>query len=168
MFPFILAITCMLLVQFYSISFARKWRQEGTSYRSELFKHLLSHYDLIHRTTNTQSNYHEGNSFFGPLSKALEKNTRRGEEASFPLLPRARASSQKKTLAPALLFQKLWVIHVSQNRCQKAYLLRLQSSTANSPFSNSKLPLNTNINDTFKIKYSQILASKCLKFKNTQ
>ena len=96
MFPFILAITCMLLVQFYSIIFARKWRQECTSYRSELFKHLLSHYDLIHRTTNTQSNYHEGNSFFGPLSKALEKNTRRGEEASFPFLPRARASSLKK------------------------------------------------------------------------
>ena len=96
MFPFILAITCMLLVQFYSIIFARKWRQECTSYRSELFKHLLSHYDLIHRTTNTQSNYHEGNSCFGPLSKALEKNTRRGEEASFPFLPRARASSLKK------------------------------------------------------------------------
>ena len=96
MFPFILAITCMLLVQFYSIIFARKWCQECTSYRSELFKHLLSHYDLIHRTPNTQSNYHEGNSFFGPLSKALEKNTRRGEEASLPFLRgRARPPGKK-------------------------------------------------------------------------
>ena len=78
--------------------------------------------------------------------------TREGEGRP-PLLfspPRARVlPSFLKTLAPVLLFQKLWLIHVSQNRCQKAYLLRLQSSTANSPFSNSKLPLNTNINDTF-------------------
>ena len=94
---------------------------------------------------------HEGKSFFGPLFKAFEENTRRVEEASFPFLPRARASSlrSKKTLAPALLFQKLCVIHVSQNRCQKAYLLRLQSSKANSPFSDSKLQLNTNTIDTF-------------------
>ena len=96
MFPFILAITCMLLVQFYSIIFARKWRQQCTSYRSELFKHVLSHYDLIHRTTNTQSNYHEGNSFFGPLFKALEKNKRRAEEASFSFLPRASSLRSKK------------------------------------------------------------------------
>ena len=97
MFPFILAITCMLLVQFYSIIFARKWRQECTSYRSELFKHLLSHYDLIHRTTNTQSNYHEGNSFFGPLSKAFERNTRRGEEACSFSPAGARVLPEKNT-----------------------------------------------------------------------
>ena len=93
MFPFISAITCMLLVQFYSIIVARKWRQEYITYCTELFKHLFSHYDPIHRITNTQSNYHEGNSsFFGPLFKALEQNTRRGGRPPL-LFSRARASS---------------------------------------------------------------------------
>ena len=107
MSPFILAIRCMLFVQFYSIIVARKWRQEYISYCTELFKHLFSHYDPIHRITDTQSNYHEGNSFFGPLFKALEQNTRRGEDNSSPFLPCARASSLRsnKTLAPAVLFQ---------------------------------------------------------------
>ena len=95
MFPFILAITCMLLVQFYSIIFARKWRQECTSYRSELFKHLLSHYDLIHRTTNTQSNYHEGNSFLVRFLKRSRK-TREGERRPPFLFSRGCARSPLK------------------------------------------------------------------------
>ena len=47
--------------------------------------------------------------------------------------------------------------------------------TDNNPVSNYKLPLNTNINNTFiqglprrKVKYSEILASKCFKFEYTQ
>ena len=47
--------------------------------------------------------------------------------------------------------------------------------TLNSPFSNYKLLLNTNINDALiqghprhKVKYSQIPASECFKFENTR
>ena len=45
---------------------------------------------------------------------------------------------------------------------------------ANSPVSNQKLPLNTNIDATFiqgysrrQVKYSEIQANKCLKFEYT-
>ena len=47
MFPFILAITCMLLVQFYSIIVARKWRQEYITYCTELLNtyfHIMIQY----------------------------------------------------------------------------------------------------------------------------
>ena len=101
MFPFILAITCILLVQFYSIIVARKWRQEYTSYRSELFKHLFSHYVPIHRTkVITQSNYHEGNSFLVRFFKRARK-TREGERR--PPLLFSRASAR-----PPFVLKKHW------------------------------------------------------------
>ena len=101
MFPFILAITCMLLVQFYSIIVARKWRQEYISYCTELFKHLFSQYDPIHRITDAQSNYHEGNSFFLVHFLKRSSKTREGETRTPHLFSGARAH-------PPFVLKKHW------------------------------------------------------------
>ena len=89
MFPFMLAITCMLLVQFYSIIVARKWRQEYISY------------DPIHRITDTQSNYHEGNSFFLVHFLKRSSKTREGERRTPQLFSGARAR-------PPFVLKKHW------------------------------------------------------------
>ena len=89
MFPFMLAITCMLLVQFYSIIVARKWRQEYISY------------DPIHRITDTQSNYHEGNSFFLVHFLKRSSKTREGERRTPHLFSGARAR-------PPFVLKKHW------------------------------------------------------------
>ena len=77
--------------------------------------------------------------FFGSFFRACEKKTHEGRRGDgvHAISPVVRAHPTfVLEMAPALLFQNLLVLHVSQNRCQKAYLLRLQSKTANDNFSN--------------------------------
>ena len=128
------------------------------SYCSQVCKHLKIQYP-INPAANTYSNYDAGiqnknfrrpfNSLRGRrqigflvrfFKSAREKNTQRPgrgrPSSSFSGRTRASSLYSKKKMAPAILFQNLLVMHVSHNRCQKAYLLILQSKTANSHFSN--------------------------------
>ena len=114
--------------------------------------------------------------FFWSVLIERARKTREGERRTPLLFPRrARASfhRSKNKLAPTLLSQKRLVIHVSQNRCQKAYQLRLQSgNTAISRLFRlmnyrSIRTLTThsyNVSPDIKKKNSHIMARKCLKF----